>query len=88
MQEEFKYIIDGANVAYYHQNFEGGKFSYRQIEIVIDNLLARKDGKVLVLLPSAYSKRFIPNSSNGAKSKHRRNLKSADDEVHYTYSVG
>jgi hypothetical protein len=28
---EFDYIVDAANIAYYGQNFETGKFSYRQV---------------------------------------------------------
>ena len=32
------YIVDGANVAYHRQNFVGGKFSYRQIELVVEEL--------------------------------------------------
>ena len=82
-QKEFKYIVDGANVAYHHQNFDGGKFSYRQIELIVDSILARDDGKVLVLLPSVYAKKNIPNSSNGSKSKGRRDLLSPDDEVRH-----
>lgn len=80
-QEEFKYVVDGANVAYHHQNFDGGKFSFRQIELIVDSILARKDGKVLVLLPSVYAKKNIPNSSNGLKTRDRRDLISSDDEV-------
>jgi len=32
------YVVDGANVAYHRQNFVGGKFSYRQIELVVKKL--------------------------------------------------
>ena len=32
---EFKYVIDGANVAYNRQNFGHGKFSYRQVFFVL-----------------------------------------------------
>ena len=83
--EEYKYIIDGANVAYHHQNFEGGAFSFRQIELVVDKMLARGDGKVLVLLPTVYVKKHIPNSSNSNSQGHHRRLRriSADDEVQY-----
>jgi Zc3h12a-like Ribonuclease NYN domain len=71
LQHEFKYIIDGANVAYNHQNFEEGKFSYRQIELVVDRVLARGDGKVLVLLPYSYAQKIVPNSS---KQRGKRNI--------------
>ena len=36
----FDYVIDGPNVAYYNQNFEGGAFSYRQIAAVMAHLQA------------------------------------------------
>jgi hypothetical protein len=31
----FDYVIDGANVAYRGQNFEGGGFSFDQIDLVV-----------------------------------------------------
>lgn len=79
-QTEFKYIIDGANVAYNHQNFENGKFSYRQVELVVNKMLARQDGKVLVLLPYSYAQKIVPNSS---KQRGKRNITyvSAADQV-------
>eukprot|EP01041_Mallomonas_annulata_P002215 gene2215-4303_t len=62
-QEEIDYIIDGANVAYNRQNFAEGKFSYKQIEMIVKKLLEeRKSGKILVLLPYAYTQNVIPNS--------------------------
>lgn len=59
---EFKYIVDGANVAYTRQNYEEGRFSYEQIDIVVKALQAEKSGNVLVLLPFAYAQKVIPNS--------------------------
>jgi hypothetical protein len=56
-RDEFKYIVDGANVAYHHQNFSHGKFSYRQIEVLVEKLEKRGDGKVLVILPFTYATR-------------------------------
>ena len=91
-QSEFKYIIDGANVAYHHQNFLEGKFSYKQIELLVDKMLERGDGKVLVLLPAVYSRHTIPNkccTRSGAKLskvKKRRTLISDDDKVPFEYS--
>ena len=35
---EYTYIVDGANVAYHRQNFEGGKFNFRQVELVVEKL--------------------------------------------------
>ena len=34
-QEDFDFVIDAANVAYYNQNFRKGKFSYQQVSNVI-----------------------------------------------------
>ena len=58
-------------MAYNHQNFDSGKFSYRQIELVVNKMLARGDGKVLVLLPYSYAQKVVPNNS---KQRGRRNL--------------
>ena len=58
-------------MAYSHQNFDSGKFSYRQIELVVNKMLARGDGKVLVLLPYSYAQKVVPNNS---KQRGRRNL--------------
>jgi hypothetical protein len=83
IQNEFKYIVDGANVAYSHQNFESGRFSYKQIELVVDKMLARGDGKVLVLLPTIYSgfsQKTIPNSSKHVKGKKNVSHMTADDQ--------
>lgn len=30
-REEYDFIVDGANVAYSQQNFEGGQFSFKQV---------------------------------------------------------
>lgn len=30
-QDDFDFVIDAANVAYYNQNFKKGKFSYQQV---------------------------------------------------------
>jgi hypothetical protein len=78
-QEEFKYFIDGANVAYNCQNFEDGKFSYKQIELVVDKVLARGDGRVLVLLPHAYAQNVVPNQVF-SKGKRRSSSISTDDK--------
>ena len=68
---EYTYIVDGANVAYNRQNFHKGKFSYSQIELVVNKLLERNDGKVLVLMPYPYAQKVVPNSS---KQKGKRNI--------------
>lgn len=59
---EFKYIVDGANVAYTRQNYDAGKFCYEQIDLIVKALQAENDGDVLVLLPFAYAQKVVPNS--------------------------
>eukprot|EP01038_Epipyxis_sp_PR26KG_P004312 gene4312-6110_t len=61
-KEDFDYIVDGANVAYYHQNFVGGRFSYRQIELVVKQLQMFENKRILVILPKCYTQKVIPNS--------------------------
>lgn len=58
----FDYVIDGPNVAYYGQNFEAGRFQFAQIQAVIDVLRRETpDARLLVLLPTKYLQREIPN---------------------------
>jgi len=47
-------IVDGANVGYYMQNFENGRFSYHQIKFVVDSL-ERLNENPLVILPLKYT---------------------------------
>jgi Zc3h12a-like Ribonuclease NYN domain len=49
----FTALIDGANVAYFHQNNEDGKFSFHQIKFMVD-FLERLGENPLVILPSKY----------------------------------
>jgi len=51
--EAFTAIVDGANVAYYMQNFENGSFNYHQIQFMID-ALEKMGEKPLVVLPFKY----------------------------------
>ncbi|KAL9189460.1 hypothetical protein ACHAXT_009135 [Thalassiosira profunda] len=51
--EPFTAIIDGANVGYYMQSFEKGRFNYHQIKFMIDTLEERGE-KPLVVLPYKY----------------------------------
>ena len=79
-QEEFVYIVDGANVAYNKQNFENGKFSYRQIELVVNQIEKDYPGeRILVIIPYPYAQRIVPNS---VQYNGRRKLTYlADDEI-------
>jgi hypothetical protein len=38
-QEEFTYIVDAANIAYYKQNFDEGKFTFSQVTNCINCML-------------------------------------------------
>ena len=48
--------LDGANVAYFAQNFEFGRFNYNQIKFLVDTLEAMNE-KVLVTVPHKYTNR-------------------------------
>ena len=51
----FAYIVDGANVGYRSQNFEGGRFSFAQVEIARLALRERAGGREpLLVLPARY----------------------------------
>jgi Protein-only RNase P len=49
----FTAIVDGANVGYYMQNFDDGRFSFHQIKFVVDTL-EQLGETVLVILPGKY----------------------------------
>eukprot|EP00597_Dinobryon_sp_UTEXLB2267_P008096 CAMPEP_0170085454 /NCGR_PEP_ID=MMETSP0019_2-20121128/20323_1 /TAXON_ID=98059 /ORGANISM="Dinobryon sp., Strain UTEXLB2267" /LENGTH=619 /DNA_ID=CAMNT_0010301903 /DNA_START=397 /DNA_END=2256 /DNA_ORIENTATION=- len=88
-QQEFDYIVDGANVAYFHQNFESGKFSFRQIEMIVEKLQekialehsngdSKSNKRILVLLPRCYVQKVIPNNTQ----KRRKSVSlSKEDEA-------
>jgi len=54
----FTAIVDGANVGYYMQNFEHGKFNFHQIQFVIEALEDLGENP-LVILPSKYCQSFF-----------------------------
>ena len=37
-REEYDFIVDAANVAYFNQNFESGRFNYQQVEALVTDL--------------------------------------------------
>lgn len=78
--DEFVYIVDGANVAYHKQNFDDGQFSYRQIDVVVSRLKERGE-RILVLLPYPYARRIIPNSAKHKKGKRVTYLTKEDQEI-------
>lgn len=42
-------FLDGANIAHYKQNFDGGCFNYQQIQMVAEYLLRQKKRILIVL---------------------------------------
>ncbi|GAX09314.1 hypothetical protein FisN_32Hh010 [Fistulifera solaris] len=60
----FTIIVDGANVGYYMQNFQQGRFSFHQIQWMVDDLQHRGE-HALVVLPQKYM-RDVFNISVGA----------------------
>jgi len=65
--DPFTAIIDGANVAYYGQNFQAGKFNYHQIKFLVDALESMNE-TVLVTVPHKYATKTF-YCHNGAQSK-------------------
>lgn len=60
---DYRYVVDGPNVGYCNQNFKGGGFSFRQVDIVLEQLCKQSGGKPpLLLMPSAYlNDKEVPN---------------------------
>lgn len=74
----FTAIVDGANVAYYGQNFEQGKFNYHQIQFLVDALESMGEN-VLVTVPNKYTKRSF--FCNTGQSSQRAVLSIAELEI-------
>ena len=62
----FKFILDGANVGYRHQNFVGGTFSFGQVEVARAALRAKAAGdEPLIVMPRRYLNDMrVPNHTN------------------------
>ena len=56
----FDVLLDGPNIAYHNQNYEGGRFRFGQIAAMVALLRSRSE-RVLVMLPQAYVQAQIPN---------------------------
>lgn len=65
----YSYIIDGANVAYRLQNFSGGQFSYKQVQMIMDVVESRTGQPPLLVLPIAYvTGTRVPNHTQKKRS--------------------
>jgi hypothetical protein len=61
-------IVDGANVAYFGQNFEQGKFNYYQIQFLVD-ALESKGEHPLVILPQKYARKYFQSTTSSRGKK-------------------
>lgn len=67
--EPFTAFIDGANIGYYMQNFEHGKFNIYQVEFMV-NALENMGENALVIMPQKYClPSFNTSGSRGDKQK-------------------
>jgi len=55
--DPFTAIVDGANVGYNLQNFEDGRFSFHQIQFIVETL-EKMGENVLVVLPHKYTRKY------------------------------
>jgi len=72
----FTSIVDGANVAYYMQNFENGSFNIHQIEFMV-NALEKMNEHPLVIMPFKYTKPFFWVKNNAMR---RKQIVSSDEQ--------
>ena len=56
----FDIFIDGANIAHYKQNFDGGFFNYSQIQMILDHLQEEGYHALIILHEHHFNN---PNSS-------------------------
>ncbi len=52
----FEIILDAANLGFFHQNFEGGHFSYAQIHACLEALWARGFRRILVVIHERWTR--------------------------------
>ena len=72
----FDVLLDGPNIAYHNQNYEGGSFRFQQIAAMVA-LLRSQGENVLVLLPQAYVQEEIPNHTCSSQQRDRRSTEDA-----------
>ena len=65
----FTAIVDGANVAYYGQNYDGGFFNLYQINAIVEILVSRGENP-LIILPHKYTTpSFGTNKCHGSQQR-------------------
>jgi len=76
------FTVDAPNVAYNRQNFEGGRFSFQQVEMVLRALQA-EGHRAFVLLPWKYMQPVIPNHARytGYSSSSRHELTPEEQSI-------
>lgn len=63
----FDYVLDGPNIAYAKQNFEGGKFRFEHLDSMVRYLQDRHK-RVLIMLPNKYvTGSQIPNHTSSSE---------------------
>lgn len=67
--EPFTAILDGANIAYYMQNFDQGKFNVYQVAFV-QEALERMGENTLVVMPYKYCLPYFTTSGSRGSKQH------------------
>lgn len=70
----FDVIVDGANVAFCNQNFDGGAFMYSQIEAVVDTF-QRQGKRVLLILSKRWLDQAFVSNTKTRKPFNKRTKK-------------
>ena len=78
--EPFTAIVDAANVAYHLQNFEDGRFSFHQIQFVVDALESMGEHP-LVVLPQKYTRQSFYVTIGAGSSKGAMRQRPTQEEL-------
>ena len=77
----FNFVIDGPNVGYFVQAQEGTGLSHRQIDLLARHIQSTHNGsRVLIVMPSRYLGKAMPNHSGIHKLKRRKLVNGTLDE--------
>ena len=78
--EPFTAIVDGANVGYFMQQFEKGRFNYHQIKFIVDTLEERGE-HVLVIIPNKYGYNKFHSPQKGEQYLDEAEMKIRNDLI-------